>query len=352
MAHFSPARNAVAFVPPTNILRRLIAILSMLLVAISTLAQTQDQTPSPQDSKTGQATTGQTSSGQPTPPPPAGQSARAPATNVVIPAGTRLALVLTSPVASKTVHRGDLVYAQMTAPVAVGNAVAIPAGTFVQGKVDKLTRNGSRAEMALQSVSVMFPDGYVADVAGPLNIETDEGTAWKVASKGGIIGAIAAPAIGGTTGALIGHAANSSSGTTVNGMTVNPSRLQSTAIGSIAGLAAGSAVGFVFLARSHQFFVDAGSPMQLTLPQPLTLAQAQIDDAVRQSQTQPSPITPVARRPPPSLPDTTHMCYTPETPGTPPTVIPGTPPIGNSPGTPPTVIPGTPAIPGTPYPCN
>ena len=345
MAHFSPARHAVAFVPPTNILRRLIAMLSMLLVAISTLAQTQDP-------KTGQATIGQTSSSQSTTPPLAGQSARTLATNVVIPAGTRLALVLTSPVASKTVHRGDLVYAQMTAPVAVGNAVAIPAGTFVQGKVDKLTRNGSRAEMALQSVSVMFPDGYVADVAGPLNIETDEGTAWKVASKGGIIGAIAAPAIGGTAGALIGHAANSSSGTTVNGMTVNPSRLQSTAIGSIAGLAAGSAVGFVLLARSHQFFVDAGSPMQLTLPQPLTLAQAQIDDAVQQSQTQPSPITPVARRPPPPPPDTTHTCYTPETPGTPPMVIPGTPPIGNSPGTPTTVIPGTPAIPGTPYPCN
>jgi len=173
-----------------------------------------------------------------------------------------------------------------------------------------------------------------------------------VASKGGIIGAIAAPAIGGTAGALIGHAANSSSGTTINGMTVNPSRPQSTAIGSIAGLAAGSVIGFVLLERSRQFFVDVRSPMELTLPQPLTLAQAQVDDVIRQSQMQPPSITPVARRPPLPPPDTTDTCYTPETPGTPPTVIPGTPPIGNSPGTPPTIIPGTPAIPGTPYPCN
>ena len=44
-------------------------------------------------------------------------------------------------------------------------------------------------------------------------------------------------------------------------------------------------------------------------------------------------------------------CYTPGAPGTPPTVIPGTPSIGDSPGTPNVMIAGTPAIPGTPYPC-
>jgi len=56
-------------------------------------------------------------------------------------------------------------------------------------------------------------------------------------------------------------------------------------------------------------------------------------------------------RPLPYPPYDRGICYTPGMPGTPPTVIPGTPPIGDSPGTPATVIPGTPAIPGTPYPC-
>jgi len=216
----------------------------------------------------------------------------------------------------------------MTAPLVVGSAVAIPAGTFVQGKVNKLARNGTRAEMSLDSVSVIFPDGYVANVAGPLNLETDEGTAWKVATKGGVIGAIAAPAVGGAAGALIGHAASSSNGMTLNGLTINPDRMQSTV---------GGALGMYFLLRSRQFYVDGGSPMELTLPQPLTLAQAQVDDAVRQSQAQTQPITPVARRPlsPPVDTTPTHTCYTPGLPGTPPTVIPRTPPV-----------------PGTPYPCN
>lgn len=283
--------------------------------------------------------------------PEASNAAQAAASeSVTVPAETKLVLVLTSPIASKSVHRGDMIYAQMTAPVAVDNTVAIPAGSFVQGKVEKLSRNGSRAEIVMQSVSVIFPDGYVSNIAGPLKIESDEGTAWRVPSKGGIIGMIAAPAIGGATGALIGHAANSSSGTTINGLTVNPDRLQSTAIGGMAGAAAGSIVGLILLAHSRQFYVEIGSPLETALPQPLTVAEAQDHASTMQA-----PL-PVVRPPaPPSLPPApspSQICYTPDTPGTPPTVIPGTPPIGDSPGTPDIVIPGTPATPGTPYPCN
>ena len=65
--------------------------------------------------------------------------------------------MLTSPVSRKTVHRGDTVFAQVTAPVAVGDLVAIPARTFVQDKLNNLIRDGSRAEMQLESVSVLFP---------------------------------------------------------------------------------------------------------------------------------------------------------------------------------------------------
>lgn len=201
---------------------------------------------------------------------------------------------------------------------------------------------------------MIFPNGYVANVAGPMKIESDEGTAWRVPSKGGIAGAIIAPAVGATAGALIGHSANSSSGTTVNGLTINPSRLQSTAIGGMVGLAAGGAVGLALLLHSRQFYVVEGSPMEMTLPQPLLIAQEQVPDGDRQSQSQPPLVVPVARRPQPSLPtpSSTQTCYTPGTPGTPPTIIPGTPPVGDTPGTPDIVIPGTPSIPGMPYPCD
>src|SRR5690348_16466668 len=70
------------------------------------------------------------------PTPPDTGTAQPPAT-VTIPAGTRLALVLTHPIQSRYIHRGDDIYAQVTSPVDSGNEVVIPAGTFVQGTVDK-----------------------------------------------------------------------------------------------------------------------------------------------------------------------------------------------------------------------
>ncbi|MCU1310775.1 MAG: hypothetical protein JWO20_1900, partial [Candidatus Angelobacter sp.] len=98
---------------------------------------------------------------------------------ITIPAGTHLAMALTHPVDSKTIHRGDEIFAQTTSPVIVSNQVVIPAGTFVQGKVDKLARRGSRGELLMRSVSVVFPNGYVASIGGPVNMESDEGTAWN-----------------------------------------------------------------------------------------------------------------------------------------------------------------------------
>ena len=82
--------------------------------------------------------------------------------SITIPAGTWIPLVLATSVTSRNVHRGDDIHAQMATPITVGNQVAIPAGSFLQGKVDKLRRKGTRAEIHLQSASIIFPDGYIA----------------------------------------------------------------------------------------------------------------------------------------------------------------------------------------------
>jgi hypothetical protein len=271
--------------------------------------------------------------------------------SIVIPAQTRLALVLMHPVDSKSMHRDDEVYAQTTAPVEVGNRVVIPPGTFVQGPIEKLSRNGDRGEFVMQSVSVLFPDGYAVNIAGPVNIESDEWTAWRNPSNGAKVGAIIAPIAGAGIGAAIGSAAHTTQSSTLGGTTITSSSPKGIAIGSMAGLAAGAVVALGLILQSHSFYVAIGAPMELTLPQPLALAENQVEDAVRQAQSQPPPPTAIAPTPPFVLPANNGTCYTSGTPGTPPTIIPGTPAIGGSPGTPDIVIPGTPPIPGTPYPC-
>jgi len=113
---------------------------------------------------------------------------------VTLPSGTRLALVLTQPVQSRYVRRGDDVYAQITAPVNSGDQMVIPPGTFVQGTVDRVGRNGGRGELRLQSMSITFADGFVTPIAGPITIQTDEGYAIKDPGKNRVLGAFALPA--------------------------------------------------------------------------------------------------------------------------------------------------------------
>lgn len=194
---------------------------------------------------------------------------------VTLPAGTQLALILTHPIDSKTMHRGDTVFAETTSPVFADNQVIIPAGAFVQGKVEKLTRQGSRAELLMQTVSVALPDSSVVNIRGPVEITSGEGTAWRNPSDGTKVGAVLAPFIGSGLGTAIGVAAHTTQTTNFAGTTMTTSTPKGMAIGSITGLAAGTIVSFVLMARTRHFYVGEGSPLEMVLPRPVTIAEGQ-----------------------------------------------------------------------------
>jgi hypothetical protein len=289
---------------------------------------------------------------------------------VTIPAGTQIPLVLTHPIQSRYIHRGDDIYAQITAPVTSGNEMVIPPGTFAQGTVDKLGRHGQRGELRLQSVSITFPDGYVAPISGPVTIETNEGYAIKDPGSKRAVGAFALPVAGAGLGALIGHSIGKADSTvtspfppgcvgpppfcTTVSTPVFGTKTKDAIIGAGIGSVVGTAASITLLLGTHHFFIEAGAPVEMTLQQPVSLDRNEVDAAVQQSAQQPVAAQPVLPRPiPPHSPDTpvNHgTCWTPGTPGTPPTVIPGTPGPDGIPS-PPTVIPGNPGTPGTPYPC-
>jgi len=217
---------------------------------------------------------------------------------ITVPAGTRLPLVLTAPLDSRSSHD---IHAQITAPVIVGEKVAIPAGTFLQGRIEKQARRGSRAEINAKPASLVFANGYVATISNAVEIQSDEETAWANPSTATKVGIIAAPEIGLGLGAAIGAAAHTTNTTTFGGQTMTTSSLRGVAIGSVAGLAAGAVVSFALMARSHHFYVEEGSPLEATLPQDITLSQAQVFAAVEKSATQPPPMPVRASRAPPSV---------------------------------------------------
>jgi hypothetical protein len=344
---------ASQFLVETKILQG-IALGASLLLAIASFGQ---ETSPPQQPNSQLTSPGVVSSAKPAPE----------ASTITVPRGTSIALVLTHPIQSRYIHHGDDIYAQVISPIAAGNQVVIPAGVLVQGKVDRLGRNGSRGELYLQSMSITYPDGYIAPVAGPITLESDDGYALKDPGHGRVVSAIALPAAGFGIGALIGHAVANTSPQTITstlppGCTGPPPGCltssvtgpggagKSTVIGAGVGGAIGMVASLALLFSSHHFFLDVGSPVEMVLPHPLTLEQDQVADAIRDTEEHPVPEQPVAQRPQPPPPNP-GICWTPSTPGTPGTDIPRTPAVGGAPGTPPIHIPGTPPTPPTAHPC-
>jgi hypothetical protein len=258
---------------------------------------------------------GVSSVAQQTTPPPDAPATQVAANNaaVAIPAGTRIALVLTQPIQTRFIHRGDDIYAQIVSPVTAGNDVVIPPGTFVQGKVDKIERQGGRGEVRLQSMAITFPDGYTIPIAGPITLGSPDGYALKDPGPGRTAGVIALPAAGLGIGALIGHATANSSPSTLtssiptgctgpppgclsSSVTAPGSTAKGTIIGAMVGGAIGGIASIAMLLNTHNFFLDVGTPAEMILQHPLSLAPDEVA-GIRDAQQHPGPAQPIAEGP-------------------------------------------------------
>src|SRR5512146_1397228 len=128
-----------------QLLAGLIAIFLFLSAAMAQTPEGQNQPPAgsqPQaDPNAGQQSVNQ----QPPADPPAQAQSDPPqpvqsqsaGRQVTLPAGTKVLLQLQSPIYTKTARVGDGVYCESTFPVTQDNQLAIPAGTYVKGKITR-----------------------------------------------------------------------------------------------------------------------------------------------------------------------------------------------------------------------
>ena len=219
--------------------------------------------------------------------------------SITIPAGTKIELVVTRPVWAQSAKDGDTVYAQTYFPTVVGNGMAIPAGTYVQGTIEGVTRptrKFDRAEIRVLFTKIVFASGYVVTLPGGTN-------------------APAAPA-----GSSAGADPSSTQGETLIAITIQ-------------------------VTTANDLLLDNGAEVEMSLGAPLELDAKQIAQSI-----------PLSRTPQPAQFKSATLCRdipgSPGTSGTPDTVIPGSPGtpdtvIPGGPGMPDTVIPGTPATPDT-----
>jgi hypothetical protein len=190
-------------------------------------------------------------------------SANNAAAQLIVPAGTRLPLVLHNSINTRNAQPNDPVYLETVFPVIVNGKIAIPAGSYVKGDITEATRPGKgkgAAEVRIRLTTLVFPTGYTvnfdavptnagtggdeyADKEGQINKDRDRaadaGTVIKTTGAGAGIGAIAGRS---ATGA---------------------------AIGAGAGVAAGLAA--VLMARGPELELPRGSNVDIMLDRPLPL---------------------------------------------------------------------------------
>ena len=156
---------------------------------------------------------------------------------VVIPAGSKIPLLLKQAISTKQARDGDPVYAETAFPFVQNDRIVIPAGTYIQGKVvhsEHAGRSKKRAELLIHFTSMIYPSGYTVMLPGSVDntpgaadkgVKDSEGTiqqdkdtgkrvedAAKGAAVGGTVGTIGGAAAGGYNGARIGGLAGIAGG--------------------------------------------------------------------------------------------------------------------------------------------
>lgn len=196
-------------------------------------------------------------------------AAAAPASSqVAVPTGTRLPLLLRNGINTRTAKAGDSVYFETAYPIAVNNKIAIPMGTFVRGQILEAKRPGrikGRGEFRIALQQMTYPNGYTIELrATPSSVDRDgqegvdsEGKIKGPSSKGRDTATVLL-ATGG--GAYIGA---------ITGGIVNDAPGRGALIGG--GIAGAGALIAILATRGPEAELPRGTAMDVTFDRPLIL---------------------------------------------------------------------------------
>ncbi|HMD15647.1 MAG TPA: hypothetical protein VKH18_03190 [Terriglobales bacterium] len=204
----------------------------------------------------------------PATPAPAAPPADSAKSTLTIPVGARIPLSLKQAISTKTAKDGDPVYAETAFPFVINEQVVIPAGTYIQGKIERVQRGGhvkGRAEVLIHFTSMIYPNGYTVLLGGSVentpgaqktSMKDSEGTIRQDSDAGKKAETAAGTA---TTGAVIGAVTNG---------------LKGAGIGAGIGGAAGLAVGM--LSRGADVRLEPGTSIEMEIQREVTVDAGRI----------------------------------------------------------------------------
>jgi hypothetical protein len=192
-------------------------------------------------------------------------------------AGTRVRMKLANPIRTRLARRGDGVRAVTVFPVTAGTVVAIPAGTYLDGTIERVTKRGSGLEgLQIHFSRMLFSNGYT--------VALDGSAAEAKASAPNADGSEVAGVAGAQGAGVSGQAFQQSPGLTPPTLPPLPRLGPSPAV--VAGVAIGAmaagVIAVVALAhhRGHDVLLDAGTQFDMILESSLLLDGDRVADAV------------------------------------------------------------------------
>jgi type IV secretion system protein VirB10 len=216
-------------------------------------------------------------SGATSPPPgPTPHTTSAGQDSIIVPAGTTTALKLITAIKSKSSKPGDPVRAIVAFPVTVGSRVAIPAGTYVDGVVEKVKSRpapGDNESAQFHFTRLLFANGYSVPLVATntqsmlLPPDTLRPTALLADARDG------APNLGES----FTPAQTNPEPPPLHRVGPSPGVLAGIGIGSIVGiLALAFTIGHHRAGSIDYLVFDSGWQFQMTLQEPLTLDATQV----------------------------------------------------------------------------
>jgi hypothetical protein len=194
----------------------------------------------------------------------------------VIPAGSRIPLLLKQAISTKNAREGDSVYAETAFPFVLNDRVLVPAGTYVQGKIEHVQRAGrakGRAEILMHFTTFIYPSGYT--VMLPASVENTPGAEDKaVKDKEGTIQQDK------TTGKKVEEAAKGGAYGTIAGATAGglaTGGINGARVGAGTGAAAG--VAWALLKRGPDVKLDVGTSIEMEIQREIPLDPSRISVA-------------------------------------------------------------------------
>lgn len=194
----------------------------------------------------------------------------------VVPAGTSVPLVLITPIRSRSSKPGDAVRARVAFPITVDNQVAIPPGSYVEGRMVAVAARAGGTGLATAQIRfdrLLFANGY----ATPLEATGSQALSPAAAGE---LAWLEPP---GFTGKGFGLGGQSQPPPTLPPLPqIGPSKAAIIG-GSAAGMGVIVVLSVILAHRHHHadyVLFDSGSQFRMVLEQPLTLDSAQVKAAI------------------------------------------------------------------------